>query len=189
MFLSACSIKPHPPTAFLSCGLPRSKSRNGTSQGLSSPFRTDRFFLVTSICQGLFAFAGAECLFSGMMDRTFHQCPPIWLSCHIFPHSYVDNLSRYTTTIIQYFLCNRASLVNYQYFVNSSRTLNWLQTLTFLPTLSRLLATSHLIVKGFFFFLFPPMKWFCDYPLERSAKCQFNTWNELQTFYLLHFSR
>lgn len=101
-------------------------------RGLSSTFRMDRFFwwpLFARVC----AFAGAECLFSAMMDSTSHRCAPVWLSCHIFLFVlgrlhvfFVCHFSISTTTITTYFLwkSNMPFLINREYCVNSSRGLS-----------------------------------------------------------------
>lgn len=96
-------------------------------------------------------------------------------------------LSLYTTTVIGYFLWKSrlAFLLNRQCFVNSSRSLSITDADIFAHLIQRL---GHLSPNCYGIF-FTPMKWFCDYPLEWSAKCQFTTLSELQTFYLLHFSR
>lgn len=126
-----------------------------------------------------------SCIILVMMDCTSYQT--VWLSCHIFPHSYSDNytfvfaiLSLQAITIISYFLwkSDMPVRINAGYCVNSSRGLSIADADIFAHLIRSLSHLSH-NCWGFFF---PPMKWFCDYPLERSAKCQFNTWSELQTF-------
>lgn len=168
-----CSIKPHRDAAFLSCGLPKSKSRNGTAQGLSSSFKMDRFFRWPLFARVSLLFRGWTSIFRH--DRAYLS--PVSSSLAILSYiptfvlgqlHFSDNLPLYTTTLnILYFFCKfiKVSLDYRRWHFCPPHPERWAK----MPSLTEL-------IRGFFP---PPMKWFCDYPLEWSAKCQFTTSSEL----------